>query len=81
MAIEDAVALADLLATSADTDIALRSYESKRRPRVDKVRRAVRHRAILQGMEGPVTPEILKRHPPVFPSPEAIYDSLVEELL
>ena len=33
MAIEDAVALTELLATSADIDLALRSYESKRRPR------------------------------------------------
>jgi 2-polyprenyl-6-methoxyphenol hydroxylase-like FAD-dependent oxidoreductase len=81
MAIEDAVALTELLATSADIDLALRSYESKRRPRVNKVRAAVRHRAILQGMEGPVTTELLERYPPVFPSPEAIYDSLVEELL
>lgn len=78
MAIEDAVALAELLARSADIDLALRSYDSKRRPRVDKVRGAVRHRAILQGMEGPVTPELLERHPPVFPSSEAIYDSLVD---
>jgi hypothetical protein len=45
------------------------------------LRAAVRHRAILQGMEGPVTPELLERYPSVFPSPEAIYDSLVEELL
>jgi salicylate hydroxylase len=81
MAIEDAVALTELLATSANIDLALRSYESKRRPRVNKVRAAVRHRSILQGMEGPVTPELLQRYPPVFPSPEAIYDSLVEELI
>jgi 2-polyprenyl-6-methoxyphenol hydroxylase-like FAD-dependent oxidoreductase len=81
MAIEDAVALTELLATSADIDLALRSYESKRRPRVNKVRAAVRHRAILLGMEGPGTPELVERYPPVFPSPEAIYDSLVEELL
>ena len=81
MAIEDAVALAELLATSNDIDAALKSYESKRRARVNKVRAAVRHRAILQGMEGPVTPEMLERHPPVFPSPEAIFDSLVEELV
>jgi 2-polyprenyl-6-methoxyphenol hydroxylase-like FAD-dependent oxidoreductase len=80
MAIEDAIALAEMLATSADIDVALKSYESKRRPRVDKVRGAVRHRAILQGMEGPVTRELLESHPPVFPTAEAIYDSLVEEL-
>ena len=48
---------------------------------MNKVRAAVCHRAILQGMEGPVTPELLERHPPVFPSPEAIYDSLVEEFV
>lgn len=81
MAIEDASVLSEMLATSADVDLALKSYESKRRRRVDKVRGAVRHRAILQGMEGPITAELLERHPPVFPSPEAIYDSLVEELL
>ena len=56
MAVEDGVALTELLSTSADIDLALRSYERKRRPRVNKVRAAVRHRAVLQGMEGPVTP-------------------------
>jgi 2-polyprenyl-6-methoxyphenol hydroxylase-like FAD-dependent oxidoreductase len=81
MAIEDAVTLAELMDTSADIDFALRSYESKRRPRVNRVRAAVRHRAILQGMEGPVTSELLQRHPPGFPNPEAIFDSLVEEWL
>ena len=57
MAIEDSVLLTELLATSSDIDLALRSYDSKRLPRVDKVRGAVRHRAILQGMEGPITPD------------------------
>jgi 2-polyprenyl-6-methoxyphenol hydroxylase-like FAD-dependent oxidoreductase len=79
MAIEDAVVLTELLGTSADIDLALRSYEAKRGPRVNKVRAAVRYRAVLQGMEGPVGPELLKRHPSVFPDAEAIYESLVEE--
>jgi 2-polyprenyl-6-methoxyphenol hydroxylase-like FAD-dependent oxidoreductase len=81
MAIEDAVTLAGLIDISADIDFALRSYESKRRTRVNMVRAAVRHRAVLQGMEGPVTSELLQRHPPGFPNPEAIFDSLVEEWL
>jgi len=69
MAIEDGVALAELVGGSGDIDEALRSYELKRRTRLNKVRGAVRHRAILQGMEGPVTPELVARHPPVFPAP------------
>jgi 2-polyprenyl-6-methoxyphenol hydroxylase-like FAD-dependent oxidoreductase len=81
MAIEDGVTLAELVGGSDDIDEALRSYELKRRTRLNKVRGAVRDRAILQGMEGPVTPELVARHPPVFPSAEAIYDSLVEEFV
>jgi 2-polyprenyl-6-methoxyphenol hydroxylase-like FAD-dependent oxidoreductase len=81
MAIEDGVAPAELVASSDDIDEALRSYELKRRTRLNKVRGAVRHRAILQVMEGPVTPELRARHPPFFPSAEAIYDSLVEEFV
>jgi hypothetical protein len=40
------------VAESDDIDEALRSYELKRRTRLNNVRGAVRHRAILQGMEG-----------------------------
>jgi 2-polyprenyl-6-methoxyphenol hydroxylase-like FAD-dependent oxidoreductase len=81
MAIEDAVVLSQSMAASANLGQALQSYESTRMLRVNKVRGAVRHRAILQGMEGPVSPEILKRHPPIFANAEAIYDALVEEFI
>jgi 2-polyprenyl-6-methoxyphenol hydroxylase-like FAD-dependent oxidoreductase len=81
MAIEDGVILAQLLGSAADMASALGSYESKRRPRVDFVRAQIRHVAVLQGLEGPVTPELLKRHPPVSPNPTAIYESLIDEFL
>ena len=74
MAIEDAVALAELLSGSGDIDQALRSYESRRMPRVETIRAAVRHRAIARGMEGPATPELLKRHPPVFSASLKVFD-------
>jgi len=80
MAIEDAVALAGLLGESGDLDQVLRSYESRRRPRVDSIRAAVPHRAISGGMEGPVTPELLKQYPPVFSDiPLKVYDDLIED--
>ena len=51
MAIEDAVALAESLGRSRDVDQALRSYESRRRPRVETIRAAVRRVTIMRGME------------------------------
>lgn len=79
MAIEDAVALAELLSGSGDIDQALRSYESRRMPRVETIRAAVRHRTIARGMEGPATPELLKRHPPVFSASLKVFDELIED--
>jgi 2-polyprenyl-6-methoxyphenol hydroxylase-like FAD-dependent oxidoreductase len=67
MAIEDAV------------DQALRSYESRRRPRVETIRAAVRRRTIARGMEGPATPELLKQHPPVFSASLKAFDELIED--
>jgi 2-polyprenyl-6-methoxyphenol hydroxylase-like FAD-dependent oxidoreductase len=79
MAIEDAVALAELLGRSDDIDQALRSYETRRRPRVETIRAAVRRRTLARGMEGPVTAELLKQHPPVFSPSLKVYDELIED--
>jgi 2-polyprenyl-6-methoxyphenol hydroxylase-like FAD-dependent oxidoreductase len=81
MAIEDGVVLSQLLGSGAELEQALASYEATRRRRIDLVRAQVRHRAVLQGMEGPVTPELLKQHPPCSPNPEAIYENLLEGAL
>ena len=78
MAIEDAVALSELFGESGEVEQVLRSYESRRRPRVDTIRAAVRHRAISGGMEGPITPELLKQHPPVFSNSLKVYEDLIE---
>jgi len=79
MAIEDAVALAELLGESGDIDQALRSYESRRRPRVETIRAAVRHRSIARGMEGPAPPELLKQHPQVFSASLNVFTELIED--
>jgi FAD-dependent urate hydroxylase len=79
MAIEDAVALAELLGQGGDIDQVLRSYEARRRPRVETIRAAVRHRTIARGMEGPATPEVLRRHPPVFSASLKVFDELIED--
>lgn len=79
MAIEDAVALAELLGDPGDLDEVLHSYETRRRPRVEAIRAAVRHRTRARGFEGPVTPEVLQRHPPVFSSSLRVYDDLIED--
>jgi 2-polyprenyl-6-methoxyphenol hydroxylase-like FAD-dependent oxidoreductase len=79
MAIEDAVALAESLGTCGDVDHALRSYESWRRPRVEMIRAAVRRRSITRGMEGPVTPEVLSQHPPVFSASLKVFEELIED--
>jgi len=79
MAIEDAVALSELLGDSADIDEALHSYQTRRRPRVETIRAAVRHRGIVQALEGPVTPELLKQHPPVFSNSLKVYEDLIED--
>jgi 2-polyprenyl-6-methoxyphenol hydroxylase-like FAD-dependent oxidoreductase len=79
MAIEDAVALAELLGQGGDIDHVLRTYEARRRPRVEMIRAAVRRRAIARGMEGPVTPDLLRRHPPVFSASLKVFDELIED--
>jgi FAD-dependent urate hydroxylase len=79
MAIEDAVALAELLAGSGDIDQVLRCYEARRRPRVETMRAAVRRRTIARGMEGPATPELLRRHPAVFSASLKVFDELIED--
>jgi len=79
MAIEDAVALAELLGQGGDIDRVLRSYEARRRPRVETIRAAVRRRTIARGLEGPATPELLRRHPPVFSASLKVFDELIED--
>jgi 2-polyprenyl-6-methoxyphenol hydroxylase-like FAD-dependent oxidoreductase len=79
MAIEDAVALAELLGERADIDEVVRVYESRRRPRVETIRAAVRRRSVARGMEGPVSPELLDQHPPVFSASLKVYDELIED--
>jgi 2-polyprenyl-6-methoxyphenol hydroxylase-like FAD-dependent oxidoreductase len=79
MAIEDAVALAESLGQSGDIDRALRAYESRRRPRVEAIRAAVRRVTVVRGMEGPVTPELLKQHPPVLSASLKAFDELIED--
>jgi 2-polyprenyl-6-methoxyphenol hydroxylase-like FAD-dependent oxidoreductase len=79
MAIEDAVALSGLLADSSDVEQVLQSYELTRRPRVESIRAAVRSRAISGGMEGPVTTELLKQHPPRFSNSLKVYEDLIED--
>jgi 2-polyprenyl-6-methoxyphenol hydroxylase-like FAD-dependent oxidoreductase len=79
MAIEDAVALAELLSGSGDIDQVLHAYELRRRPRVETIRAAVRHRGVARGMEGPVTPELLKQHPQVFSTSLKVSDELIED--
>lgn len=79
MAIEDAVALAEALGSCDDVDAALRSYQTRRLPRVETIRAAVRRRTVARGMEGPVTPELLEQHPPVFSDSLKAYDELIED--
>ena len=79
MAIEDAVALAELLGESGDIDLVLRAYQARRRPRVETIRAAVRHRTVARGMEGPVTPERLSQHRPVFSASLKVYDEMIED--
>jgi 2-polyprenyl-6-methoxyphenol hydroxylase-like FAD-dependent oxidoreductase len=81
MAIEDAIALAELLGTQDDLDEVLACYEARRRPRVETIRAAVRHRTIARGLEGPVTPGLLEQHPPVFSSSLKVYDDLIADPL
>lgn len=79
MAIEDAVNLCELLSESSDLGWVLESYESKRRPRLKKIRAAVRRRGIISGLEGAVTPELLREHPAIFSESLSVYDELIEE--
>jgi FAD-dependent urate hydroxylase len=79
MAIEDAVALAESLHRYGDVDQALRSYESRRWPRTETIRAAVRRVTIMRGMEGPVTPELLQQHPAVFSPSLKAFDELIED--
>jgi 2-polyprenyl-6-methoxyphenol hydroxylase-like FAD-dependent oxidoreductase len=79
MAIEDGVALAESLGRSRDVDQALRSYESRRRPRTETIRAAVRRVTIMRGLEGLVTPELLEQHPPVFSASLKAFDELIED--
>jgi 2-polyprenyl-6-methoxyphenol hydroxylase-like FAD-dependent oxidoreductase len=78
MAIEDAVALAESLGRADDVSQALRRYESRRRPRVETIRAAVRRRTVMRGLEGPVTPDVLE-HPPVFSASLKVYDEMIED--
>jgi len=79
MAIEDSVCLAALLGGSAAIDQVVYTYEARRRPRVESIRAAVRMRAALGGMDGPVTSELLAQHRSDFSDSLAIYEELVED--
>jgi 2-polyprenyl-6-methoxyphenol hydroxylase-like FAD-dependent oxidoreductase len=79
MAIEDAVALAELLGESGDIDLALRAYEERRRPRVETIRATVRHRTVARGLEGPAPPERLKQHQPVLSTSLKVYDEMIDD--
>jgi 2-polyprenyl-6-methoxyphenol hydroxylase-like FAD-dependent oxidoreductase len=79
MGIEDAPAPSELLGEGAAIAQVLRSYEARRRPRVVTIRAAVRRRGIVRGLEGPVTPELLKQHPLVFSDSLKVYDDLIED--
>lgn len=79
MAIEDAVTLAESLSRFRDVDQALQSYESRRRPRAETIRAAVRRVTIMRGMEGPVTPELLEQHPPVLSASLKAFDELIKD--
>jgi 2-heptyl-3-hydroxy-4(1H)-quinolone synthase len=79
MAIEDAVTLAELIGTDDDLDEVLRAFEAARRPRVETIRAAVRHRTVARGFEGPATTEQLERHPLVFSNSLKAYDDLIED--
>jgi 2-polyprenyl-6-methoxyphenol hydroxylase-like FAD-dependent oxidoreductase len=79
MAIEDAVVLAESLARSRAVGEALRSYESRRRPRVNTIRAGVRRVTIMRGMEGPITPELLEQHTAVFSPSLKAFDEVIED--
>jgi 2-polyprenyl-6-methoxyphenol hydroxylase-like FAD-dependent oxidoreductase len=79
MAIEDAVALAELLSEAADVETALRSYEARRRPRVESIRAAVHNRAALGGMQGSASDEPLRRRPTAFSRSLEVYAELIED--
>jgi 2-polyprenyl-6-methoxyphenol hydroxylase-like FAD-dependent oxidoreductase len=79
MAIEDAVTLAELIGTNNNLDQVLRSFEAARRPRVEQIRAAIRHRTVRRGFEGAPTPEQLERHPLVFSNSLKAYDDLIED--
>jgi len=79
MAIEDAVTLAELIGANSDLDQVVRRFDAARRQRVNMMRAAVRHRTVARGFEGPVTPELLERHPLVFSNSLKAYDDLIED--
>lgn len=79
MAIEDAVALSELLGQSDDVDQVLQSFERRRRPRVESIRAAVRQRAIAGGMGAPVMPEQLVQHHPRFSNSLKVYEDLIAD--
>jgi 2-heptyl-3-hydroxy-4(1H)-quinolone synthase len=79
MAIEDAVALAELLGESGDIELALRAYEKRRRPRVEAIRATVRHRTVARGLEGPATPELLAQHRPALSTSLKVYDEMIHD--
>lgn len=44
---------------------------------METIRVAVRHLTATRWFEGPVTPELLNQHPPVFSSSLKAYDDLI----
>jgi 2-polyprenyl-6-methoxyphenol hydroxylase-like FAD-dependent oxidoreductase len=79
MAIEDAVALAELLGESGDMDLVLAAYEKRRRPRVETIRATVRHRTVARGLEGPATPEMLGQQRPVLSASLKVYHEMIDD--
>jgi 2-polyprenyl-6-methoxyphenol hydroxylase-like FAD-dependent oxidoreductase len=79
MAIEDAVCLATLLGGGDDLDQVVRSYEARRRPRVDSIRAAVRERAAAAGMGGSVMSELLEPRRADLPDSLKVYEDLIED--
>jgi 2-polyprenyl-6-methoxyphenol hydroxylase-like FAD-dependent oxidoreductase len=55
MAIEDAIVLARELVAHNDASTALRSYERRRRPRVDELQRGARRLGVVAQWSGPVS--------------------------
>jgi 2-polyprenyl-6-methoxyphenol hydroxylase-like FAD-dependent oxidoreductase len=63
MAIEDSLVLTESLASGGNIPEALETYESRRRPRFQRVRDICRYSGLVQGLEGPVDADEIGQHP------------------